>query len=124
MRTKCKYMICLPTLLIRNASLSTSVTLPALDSMNKTEIHFGTQKVSNCCVYYFSIVLQFILFLIYSTTLQQDMYKNAEKVLNEKENLSKTQIRNNVALVRIELNVRKVQSMIHLTQPPSHDEVI
>ncbi len=52
------------------------------------------------------------------------MYRNAEKVLNEKDNLSKTQIRNSVAMARIELNVRKVKSMVHLIQPPSHDEVI
>lgn len=35
-----------PTLLVRSPSLSTSVTLPALDSMRRTEICFGTQKVS------------------------------------------------------------------------------
>lgn len=34
-----------PTLLVRNPSMSTSVTLPALDSMRRTEICFGTQKV-------------------------------------------------------------------------------
>jgi hypothetical protein len=52
------------------------------------------------------------------------MYKNAEKVLNGKENVSKTHIRNSIALARIEMNVRKVNSMIHLIQPPTHDEVI
>jgi hypothetical protein len=40
-----------PTLLVRSAALSTSVTLPALDSMRRTEISFGSQKVrSVCCV--------------------------------------------------------------------------
>lgn len=34
-----------PTLLIRNTHLSTSVSLPALDSMRRTEISFGLQKV-------------------------------------------------------------------------------
>ena len=34
-----------PTLLIRNTYLSTSVSLPSLDSMRKTEISFGVQKV-------------------------------------------------------------------------------
>lgn len=34
-----------PTLLIRNAALSTSVTLPPLDQVKKTEIFFGAQKV-------------------------------------------------------------------------------
>lgn len=52
------------------------------------------------------------------------MYKNAEKVLNDRDNISKAQVRNAVAKARIELNVRKVSSMIHLIQPPSHDEVI
>lgn len=51
------------------------------------------------------------------------MYKNAEKVLNDRDNISKAQVRNAVAKARIELNVRKVSSMIHLIQPPSHDEV-
>ena len=35
-----------PTLLVRSASMSTSVSLPALDSMRRTEISFGSQKVS------------------------------------------------------------------------------
>lgn len=52
------------------------------------------------------------------------MYKNAEKVLNGKENVTKAQIRNSIAQARIELNVRKINSMVHLIQPPSHDEVI
>jgi len=86
-----------PTLLIRNPALSTSVSLPSLESMRKTEISFGPQK---------------------------DMYKNAEKLLNERDNISKAQVRNAVAKARIELNVRKINSMIHLIQPPSHDEVI
>jgi hypothetical protein len=40
-----------PTLLVRSAALSTSVTLPALDSMRRTEISFGSQKVRSvlCC---------------------------------------------------------------------------
>lgn len=35
-----------PTLLVRSPAMSTSVTLPALDSMRRTEISFGSQKVS------------------------------------------------------------------------------
>lgn len=58
------------------------------------------------------------------TSRLQDMYKNAEKVLNDRDNISKTQVRNAVAKARIELNVRKISTMIHLIQPPSHDEVI
>jgi hypothetical protein len=34
-----------PTLLVRCPAMSTSVTLPALDSMRRTEISFGSQKV-------------------------------------------------------------------------------
>jgi len=86
-----------PTLLIRSPSMSTSVTLPSLDNIRRTEIPFGVQK---------------------------DMYKNAERVLNGKENVTKSQIRNSIAQARIELNVRKINSMVHLIQPPSHDEVI
>lgn len=52
------------------------------------------------------------------------MYKNAEKLLNEKANVSKSSIRSAVTLTRIDQNIRKVHSMIHLIQPPSHDEVI
>lgn len=35
-----------PTLLIRNPSMSTSIQLPALEQVRKTEINFGMQKVS------------------------------------------------------------------------------
>lgn len=52
------------------------------------------------------------------------MYKNAEKALNGKEHVSKIQIRNSIAQARIDINVRKINSMVHLIQPPSHDEVI
>ncbi len=52
------------------------------------------------------------------------MYKNAEKLLNEKMNVSKGTIRSAVTLSRIDQNVRRINSMIHLIQPPSHDEVI
>lgn len=52
------------------------------------------------------------------------MYKNAERLLNEKDSLSKSSIRNAVAMARMEASVRKVHSMVHLIQPPTHDEVI
>ncbi|MCL4419262.1 hypothetical protein M1146_04125, partial [Patescibacteria group bacterium] len=86
-----------PTLLIRNPMMSTSVQLPAIDSIKKTEIYFGPQK---------------------------DMYKNAEKILNEKKEISKLAMRTAVSNGRIEQSVRKVNSMVHLIQPPAHDEVI
>lgn len=86
-----------PTLLIRNTSMSTSVTLPPLEQVKKTEILFGAQK---------------------------DLYKNAEKVLAEKHEMNKQSIRGAVAIARIEQNVRRIHSTIHLIAPPSHDEVI
>lgn len=55
------------------------------------------------------------------------MYKNAEKLLKEKEKshtMAKSIIRNAVATARVETNVRRIRSMIHLIQPPTHDEVI
>ena len=37
-----------PTLLVRSPSMSTSVTLPSLDNLRRTEVKFGVQKV---CMY-------------------------------------------------------------------------
>jgi Ca2+-binding EF-hand superfamily protein len=86
-----------PTLLVRNTAMSTSVTLPPLEHVKKTEILFGAQK---------------------------DLYKNAEKVLAEKHDMNKVSIRGAVAIARIEQNVRRIHSTIHLIAPPNHDEVI
>jgi hypothetical protein len=36
-----------PTLLVRSPSMSTSVTLPSLDNIRRTEISFGVQKVGS-----------------------------------------------------------------------------
>lgn len=52
------------------------------------------------------------------------MYKNAERVLEEKHDMNKATIRGAVAQARIDQNIRRVTSMIHLIQPPAHDEVI
>jgi WD40 repeat protein len=41
-----------PTLLIRNSSMSTSIQLPVLESVRKTEISFGAQKV-RCLLFFF-----------------------------------------------------------------------
>lgn len=51
------YDSCLPTLLVRNPSLSTSVSLPSLDALRKTEILFGSQKV----IYLYCRVSKFLL---------------------------------------------------------------
>lgn len=86
-----------PTLLLRNATLSTSVTLPPLGGGQITEIKFGVQK---------------------------DMYKNAKKELLEKDRTSSAQQRFSIASARIEMNVNRVKNMTHLIQPLSHEEVI
>ncbi|RYG66231.1 hypothetical protein EON64_10240 [archaeon] len=52
------------------------------------------------------------------------MYKNAESLLNAKESLPPTAVRHAVAMSRVASHVRKVNTMLHLIQPPSHDEVI
>ena len=51
------------------------------------------------------------------------MYKNAERVLVDYNTVSKSLIRNAITKSRIEQRVHKVKSMIHLIQPPSHEEV-
>lgn len=52
------------------------------------------------------------------------MYKNAESLLNAKESLPPSAVRHAVAMSRVASHVRKVNTMLHLIQPPSHDEVI
>jgi hypothetical protein len=47
-----------PTLLIRNPSMSTTVLLPPLDSIRRTEINFGVQKV----LIFFKIIILIISF--------------------------------------------------------------
>lgn len=84
------------TVLLRNASFSTSIQLPVLDDMRRAEISFGPQK---------------------------DYYKNAEMVLNENDNMKKDKMRNAITLGRIEHNVKKVGSMIHLLDPLLVDDV-
>jgi len=84
------------TVLLRNATHSTTIELPALDDMRRAEISFGVQK---------------------------DYYKNAELVLNERDNLKKDKMRNAITLGRIEHNVKKVGSMIHLLDPLLVDDV-
>lgn len=52
------------------------------------------------------------------------MYKNADKYLKERDRLSKPQMLNAITLARIERNVKKVNKMVHILPPPSHDEVV
>ena len=82
--------------LLRSPSLSTSIELPALESMRRAEVSFGPQK---------------------------DYYKNAEKFLNERDNIKKDKMRHAITLARIENNVKRLGSMIHLVDPLQVDDV-
>jgi WD40 repeat protein/Ca2+-binding EF-hand superfamily protein len=82
--------------LLRSPSLSTTIALPALEGMRRAEVSFGPQK---------------------------DYYKNAEKFLNERDNLKKDKMRHAITLNRIESNVKKLGSMIHLVDPMQVDDV-
>ena len=52
------------------------------------------------------------------------MYKNAEKYLADKGSLSRKKVRDVVTMSRIKRNIRKINTMICVIPPPSHDEVI
>eukprot|EP00605_Chrysophyceae_sp_TOSAG23-4_P000072 GSChrysophyteH1.ASY1.ANO1.74.1 assembled CDS len=84
------------TILLRNPTLSTSIELPAIEDMRRAEIAFGPQK---------------------------DYYRNAELVLTDRDNLNKDKMRNAITLGRIEHNVKKIGSMMHLMNPMQVDEV-
>jgi Ca2+-binding EF-hand superfamily protein len=84
------------TILLRNPTLSTSIELPVLQGMRRAEIAFGPQK---------------------------DYYRNAELVLNDRDNLNKEKMRNAITLGRIEHNVKKIGSMMHLLNPLQVDDV-
>lgn len=84
-------------LMLRNPALSISCEMPALADVRASEVNFGAQK---------------------------GMYKNADKLLAERESMSKNQMRHIISLARIEQNVRKVNSMVHVLPPPAHDDVV
>ena len=44
--------------------------------------------------------------------------------MDDYNNLSKSAIRGSIAKARIDQNVRRINSMVHHIQPPSHDEVV
>lgn len=50
------------------------------------------------------------------------MYKNAEVVLREKNNLSVAAMRNSIALNRIEQRARRVKTMVHILSPNSRSQ--
>ena len=54
---------------------------------------------------------------------QKDYYKNAEKFLNERDNLKKDKMRHAITLNRIENNVKRLGSMIHNVDPLQVDDV-
>ena len=84
------------TILLRSASLSTSIALPAIESMRRAEISFGVQK---------------------------EYYSNAEKCLNERDNIKKDRMRQAITLGRIEHNVKKIGSMMEVLNPLQVDDV-
>ena len=87
-----------PIILLRNPSMSSTIRVPQLDSIKRSEINFGSQK---------------------------DMYRNADKILGDKDNLSsKYTIRHSVTLARIEQNVRRVKNMVHIINTSSHADVV
>ena len=88
-------------LLLRSPSTSVTVQIPSLLSVQKTEVAFGVQK---------------------------SMYQNANKILLLKDNSPKTafrtSMRHSIILGRIEQNMRKMKSMIHVMPPPTFDDMI
>ena len=88
-------------LLLRSPSTSVTVKIPLLQSVQKSEVAFGAQK---------------------------SMYQNANKMLLLKDlspkNAIKTSMRHSIILSRIEQNMRKVKSMIHVMPPPSFDDML
>ena len=54
------------------------------------------------------------------------MYKNANKMLLSKNNCPKNQnpMRHSITLSRIEQNLRKMKSMIHILHPPTFDDML
>ena len=52
------------------------------------------------------------------------MYKNANKLLLSKEDSVKINLRHSITLGRIEQNMKKVRSMIHILTPPTLEDVL
>lgn len=85
------------TILLRRPELSTSITLPDLSSLRRAEIAFGEQK---------------------------EMYRNAEKELNDRDNLKKDKMRDAITRSRIDHNVKRMSSMMmSVVTPASHDDI-
>lgn len=85
------------TIVLRRPELSTSIVLPDLSSMRRAEIAFGEQK---------------------------DLYRNAEQVLNDRDNLKKDKMRDAITRSRIDYNVKKMSSMMMtVVTPVAHDDV-
>jgi len=86
-----------PSLLLRNLSMSTSLTFPS-KNVSFTEAKFGTQK---------------------------DMYKNANKVIQHKTKFMKNMsARHSIASLRIKQNVSKLGSTISVPKSTVHDEIV
>ena len=52
------------------------------------------------------------------------MYQNANRLLLLKDNSPKTTMRHSITLSRIEQNLRKMKSMIHILPPPTFDDML
>lgn len=79
-----------PTILLRNAKLSTSFNMSRDESVEISEVQFGPQK---------------------------NMYSNAALVLKEKTTLNSSQMWNSVATSRINHSVKSIKTMIHVLPP-------
>jgi WD40 repeat protein/Ca2+-binding EF-hand superfamily protein len=87
------------TIMLRNAKLSTSVVIPELNSMRQSEVNFGAQK---------------------------DMYVNADALLVDREKINRKSLalsRHTIAQSRIDLNLKKIGSMVHFIPPAAANEV-
>jgi len=86
-----------PQILLRNPSLSTGVKMPSLNSVHRTEAKFGQQK---------------------------NMYKSANNVLMEKDNVPKKFLRHAITLAKIEHRVKDLGSMVKIIDPIVRDEEV
>ena len=83
-----------PVLLLRNPSMSTNITVPRIDNINRSEIKFGVQS---------------------------SMYRNADIVINQTDTTPKKFIVHAVAMAKIEHHVKEVGSMV-VKITPFHSE--
>jgi hypothetical protein len=86
-----------PVLFLRNPRLATSFEIPVLEQVDKSEISFGPQK---------------------------GLYKNASKYIDDKDRQNKGALLHSLSIARINRDVGKVKSMIHVLPGKVHDDVV